>query len=43
MVQTLSAQEINLQILREKFSLELVENDKFFPELQYELPEISSA
>ena len=43
MLQTLSAQEINLQILREKFSLQLVENDKFFPEWQYELLEISAA
>ncbi len=42
MVQTLSAQEITLEKLREKFSLELVENDNFFPEWQYELPEISA-
>jgi len=43
MVQTLSAQEITLEKLREKFNLELVKNDKFFPEWQYELPEISAA
>ncbi|MEB3341446.1 restriction endonuclease subunit R [Okeania sp.] len=43
MVKTISAQEITLEKLKEKFNLELVENDNFFPEWQYKLPEISAA
>lgn len=42
MIQTLSAKEITLHKLREKFNLQLVENEQFFPEWQYELPEISA-
>jgi hypothetical protein len=41
MVQTLTAREITLHELKEKFGLQLVENGEFFPEWQDSLPEIT--
>ena len=43
MVQTLPAREITLQQLKEKFALQLVENEQFFREWQDDLPEITKA
>jgi hypothetical protein len=41
MVQTLPAKEITLHELKEKFGLQLVEDDQFFREWQDDLPEIT--
>ena len=43
MVQTLPAREITLHELREKFGLQLVEDEQFFREWQDDLPEITEA
>ncbi len=43
MVQTLPAREISLHQLKEKFALQLVENEQFFREWQDDLPEITEA
>lgn len=41
MVQTIQSQEVNLRYLLDNFSLELVRDEEFFGEWQYDLPEIS--
>ena len=41
MVQTIQSQEVNLRYLLDNFSLELVRDEEFFREWQYDLPEIS--
>lgn len=41
MVQTIAAREITLHQLKEKFGLQLVEDEQFFREWQEELPEIT--
>ena len=41
MVQTIQSQEVNLRYLLDNFSLELVRDEDFFREWQYDLPEIS--
>ena len=41
MVQTIQSQEVNLRYLLDNFSLELVRDEDFFGEWQYDLPEIS--
>jgi hypothetical protein len=41
MVQTIQAKEINLRYLIDNFGIQLVEDEDFFPEWQFDLPEIT--
>jgi len=41
MLQTIPAKNIDLRYLIDRFSLQLVQNDQFFPEWQHDLPEIT--